>query len=554
MKKLIPALALLLISAVLLSTASFAWFSMNTTVTVTGMQVNTSIKDSLSIASDTLDSTTTKAQSNFSNGMHRPVTGLLEPVSTINGIDYYYTSTSNVKPDGDAITDSYIEYDAEAAATAPGFENAFSQNYGVTTPTTAVGYVDYVFQLKAINTADTDKDVKMTRVNLLYNNIAAASDEIKAFRVAVFAKEIPSSAETPFAAGVAEGDLKTILKQSAAAYRTSTYAVSAIDEAPSEAVVNLNTAATIATVAPGSTKYYKVVVRMWIEGEDTKCNNETFLELTKNWTLDLELALGGGDDAVTAIGSVAGAVAEVETTPGSTNIAKVTLDGSGNLTNGEKPASYQWKLGDANIVGETEATYTRAAAASDVYCVVTTTRGSVYTTNTVRVGICSVSETLLELTNASPVASVKTYEDFEATYTADSGELPTDVIVTVDGKRLTKDTHYTWDISSGTSGILTIDGEFVTGSIAISAAATYTLTQTLNNVSSSVSDGPIPAKTAFAAKYTATSGTLPADVVITVNSGSPLDAGYTWNQLTGDLTIDAASIDGGDVEITITAE
>ncbi len=39
MRKIIPALAMLLMSAVLMSTASFAWFSMNTQVTVSGMQV-----------------------------------------------------------------------------------------------------------------------------------------------------------------------------------------------------------------------------------------------------------------------------------------------------------------------------------------------------------------------------------------------------------------------------------------------------------------------------------------------------------------------------------
>lgn len=39
MKKLIPALAMLLVSAVLLGTSTFAWFSMNSTVTATGMQV-----------------------------------------------------------------------------------------------------------------------------------------------------------------------------------------------------------------------------------------------------------------------------------------------------------------------------------------------------------------------------------------------------------------------------------------------------------------------------------------------------------------------------------
>lgn len=38
-RKLVPALCMLLISAVLLGTSTFAWFSMNTTVTATGMQV-----------------------------------------------------------------------------------------------------------------------------------------------------------------------------------------------------------------------------------------------------------------------------------------------------------------------------------------------------------------------------------------------------------------------------------------------------------------------------------------------------------------------------------
>ena len=37
--KLIPALAMLLIATTLVSTATFAWFSMNTTVTATNMQV-----------------------------------------------------------------------------------------------------------------------------------------------------------------------------------------------------------------------------------------------------------------------------------------------------------------------------------------------------------------------------------------------------------------------------------------------------------------------------------------------------------------------------------
>lgn len=49
-KKIIPALVMLLVSAILLSTASYAWFSMNTTVTATGMQVKVKAPTSLLIS------------------------------------------------------------------------------------------------------------------------------------------------------------------------------------------------------------------------------------------------------------------------------------------------------------------------------------------------------------------------------------------------------------------------------------------------------------------------------------------------------------------------
>ncbi len=48
LRKLLPAFAMLLLSAVLMSTASYAWFSMNKTVSATGMKV-TAKSDSLSL-------------------------------------------------------------------------------------------------------------------------------------------------------------------------------------------------------------------------------------------------------------------------------------------------------------------------------------------------------------------------------------------------------------------------------------------------------------------------------------------------------------------------
>ncbi|MBP5209532.1 MAG: hypothetical protein J6125_01595, partial [Clostridia bacterium] len=50
MKKLIPALCLLLISAAMLGTSTFAWFSMNTTVSATNMTVKATASKNLLIS------------------------------------------------------------------------------------------------------------------------------------------------------------------------------------------------------------------------------------------------------------------------------------------------------------------------------------------------------------------------------------------------------------------------------------------------------------------------------------------------------------------------
>ena len=377
MKKIIPALALLLVSAVMLATSSFAWFSMNTTVTVTGMSVSTRISDNLQIADDELSSTSKLDDEYFQNGLHQTVTGILEPVSTDDGEEFYYTATDNVKADGDAITESYILYNASTAATdTEHYNNKFSENYDVKKTDTAVAYVDYVFQIKAINSdTQNDKNVKLTGVNLLYNNLAAgATDNVKAFRVAVFAEDITSGTAT---AGV--GDLVTILAPSGGSYRTDDTAVNATSGAPAGAVQNLASAATIGQVDAGTTAFFKVVVRLWLEGEDPTCNSQTYLSLTKNWTLDLKMDLGTGN-GVTAIGSTASAVIT-----NSNLVGTVTLS-DGKISNLETPASYQWKnaADNSNAAGTGADTYQfTATAAGNYYCVITTTRGSIYTTNTV---------------------------------------------------------------------------------------------------------------------------------------------------------------------------
>ena len=282
MKKLIPALALLLVSAVMLATSSFAWFSMNTSVTVTGMSVTAKVNDNLQIAPTTTAATAKEDDSAFKYGyVMTHTTALLEPVSSINGVNFFYTSTKNVSADGDAASDTYVAYDPDT----PAAMTAFNTNYG---STGAVGYVDYAVQLKADNSSNSPKDVVLSDINLTYAGTAAAQS---AFRVAVFVWDMGATGATA-ASAPTQSKLVSLLKMDGSAYYTdgkavtSTSALGDIDGAADDA-------ATIGEVAANSTKYFKVVVRLWLEGEDESCTNATFASLTQTWDFDLTFKFDG---------------------------------------------------------------------------------------------------------------------------------------------------------------------------------------------------------------------------------------------------------------------
>lgn len=271
-RKLIPAFAMLLVSAVMLTTASYAWFSINDSVTAEGMNVRTTAADNVLIAESELAATGKADDANFGTTLEvDDLSAILNPVSTINGTGFFYTEGTNVKGDGSVKTKDYETYAA----------NSF-QSAG------AVGYVDYVFQVKVTNAQAEAQRVILDQLTLTYGETYATDAERaqKAFRVAVFAETLGEGA---FTNGV--GELKTILAPSGAVYQTDGQAVSAEDAVAD--VTNLNAAAILGEVAANSTDYVKVVVRLWLEGEDTTCKNETFANLAgePGWNLSLKVAL-----------------------------------------------------------------------------------------------------------------------------------------------------------------------------------------------------------------------------------------------------------------------
>ena len=87
MKKLIPALCMLLVAAALLGTSTYAWFSMNETVTASGMSVTANTDNAYLIIKDgtTLSGNATSAPVTV-NASLKPVKPVVELTSTNIGI------------------------------------------------------------------------------------------------------------------------------------------------------------------------------------------------------------------------------------------------------------------------------------------------------------------------------------------------------------------------------------------------------------------------------------------------------------------------------------
>ena len=133
MRKIIPALAMLLVSAIMMSTASFAWFTMNEAVTATGMNIQAQAGGSLVIKKDA---------------------GLTANDSEIN-VDFEETTGHLITPM------TWKEDKWQAPATG-----AVTDSYGVTsalaqiTPVANTHYFDYVVYLAVAGDALDDQILK----------------------------------------------------------------------------------------------------------------------------------------------------------------------------------------------------------------------------------------------------------------------------------------------------------------------------------------------------------------------------------------------------------
>lgn len=360
-KKLIPAAGMLALSASMLATSTYAWFTMNKEVRVTGMEVKTQVGDSLLIATSSAG-TGKAADSTFQSGLHQAVYGLLNPVSTINGSDesFYYTYDANADGSKSAAT-SVIAYNGV------GNDNEFTDG-----TTTYKAYLDYIFEIKAINTNASAQYLNLTGLNLLYDGQQLSGEH--AYRVAIFSQDLASGGAT-YAASPTGSAASKIFAPTGFTYFNGTAVSSTTEKAAVSPTVN--SAGWSKEIAANTTDYTKITVRLWLEGEDNTCYSEKFSEKTDEWTLDLKFNLEANTtNAVSLIGSTQNATVDSKT-------AALSIGT-------ESAAAYQWykcaEGGAANndtaVPGETAATL-GTTTAGKYYCVITTAKGTQFRTNSI---------------------------------------------------------------------------------------------------------------------------------------------------------------------------
>lgn len=277
---------------------------------------------------------------------------LLEPVSSVSGTtgSFFYTTDAAAdghkitapSTSGGTVTNGYTSYgegtsQTDITAGKAGYDSAFQTAYETGTATatefgTAYGYVDYVFYLKATSDAD-NQEVRLTKCDLDYADGAlTTSPADAAWRIAVFSKPLDLTTEggkgisvtgsiDPAASGQTA---KTILKLSGATEFDPGKAVSG--EGTRATVSLYDQGAVLGTIATaGTTQYYKVTVRVWLEGEDTTCKSSTYAALeTGLWDLDLDINLVASTDTTdTAVTNITSNTWDATKTPTQTSVTTV---------------------------------------------------------------------------------------------------------------------------------------------------------------------------------------------------------------------------------------
>lgn len=308
--KLIPALCLLLVSAILMGTSTFAWFSMNTRVTATNMQVQ-AIADQGILINEVADATDT----NWDNSVNTATatTIKLHATSTANTDTWYVaysksqddaavassgTPSSNLTIDGYKVLGTDLTTATETVSAVAGStaqrdilyvdkdnDSAYDENEGY--------YVKYTYYIKSSADAITltptttgqSFNIKSVTATTLTSNSA---DLDKALRVAIVV------ANTAYIYAPVYDYANS---EAAADYyvNASSTATTPLDNTVSYATALTSIPATTDNGAP-------IYVYMYFEGEDTNLKTSNVTATLDNVKIDIEFELTTNTTAPAQVG------------------------------------------------------------------------------------------------------------------------------------------------------------------------------------------------------------------------------------------------------------
>ena len=329
-KKIIPAVGMLALSATMLSTSTYAWFTMNKEVEMTGLSMTAAVGEGMEIALAEVDGTTITAPSLTTPaddksdswgsavvvGDYYEKIGLLNPASSVDGVNLYDATdaTNGGKKASNFKSIDLTNNDNLAPATA---RTTLVTDKAVTADEDSVGYcVDIPVHLrtnkKSGSGAKENGDI-YCKINITPNSKSAEGSALgtdvdtlyKAIRVAFIPKTEGTDSVTNIFA--VDSDCYGGDKVAVSGISTKTASTNLINSTDSTFVVNASEFAKGIGVdsglniplADGAGQYGHLdfTVRVWLEGESTSCYND---KQGQSWNIDLSFSLG--DPAANAEG------------------------------------------------------------------------------------------------------------------------------------------------------------------------------------------------------------------------------------------------------------
>ena len=285
--KLVPAFIMLLVSAILLSTATFAWFSMNTQVMATGMKVEAKAEEGIVIANSGKVNWTSLENASYSN------VAQLYPTSTSDTLTWYHSSSQEADDanSGHAATElinlvfSDTTNNEGVGYVESGDTNGFQNNED------GAYYLMNKFFVRSSGNALTNTTLYINTVTVesTQNSTAHALENLDAsLRVAIVIDSVayiyaPNVTKNPtFSYTVNGATAVTALNPvQATAGGTGIGAYGA----------GKNVATTITTISNLPASAVEVDIYVYFEGEDENCKSTNISGITMN-TLNVSVQLG----------------------------------------------------------------------------------------------------------------------------------------------------------------------------------------------------------------------------------------------------------------------